>query len=406
MIEIALGSLIIVVLVLALSLVVLGARAFLVPAVPVEVSVNGRLSVAGTTGRKLLSLLNEAQIRVPSACAGAGTCGLCRVKVTSGGGMALPTEQARLTRADLDAGGRLACQVVVRGPLAVTVPDAILAAKSWRSTVVSNRMVAPLIRELVLKVPPDVDFDFEPGAYVQLEAPPYALDFARIHVPARFEPIWAETGWRGLKAQSGAAVQRAYSVASRPQDRGQIVLNIRLAVPPPGSAEHVPPGLVSSYLFSLDAGHEVAVAGPFGDFRVQKSDREMVFIGGGVGMAPLRAMIHAQLAAGSKRKMSFWYGARSGADVFYAEEFDALAQEHQNFAWTLALSEPAPEDQWTGPTGFIHDVVWRQHLENHPAPEACEFYLCGPPLMIQAVLAMLEECGVEPQSIFNDDFGI
>lgn len=406
MIEIVFGSLIIVALVLGLSLVVLGARALLVPSVPVEISVNGSLDIAGTTGRKLLAILNDAQIRVPSACAGAGTCGLCRVRVPNGAGAPLPTELARLSRDDLKAGERLACQVVVRGPLAVTVPDAILSAKSWRSKVVSNHMLAPLIRELVLEVPQDVAFEFVPGSYVQIEAPPYALDFSRIVVAPRFEPIWAEVGWRRLKAQSGEVTQRAYSVASRPADAGLIVLNIRLAVPPPGSASHIPPGLVSSYLFSLDPGNEVTVSGPFGDFRVHESDREMIFIGGGVGMAPLRAMIHAQLGKGSKRKISFWYGARSGADVFYAEEFNALASKHENFNWTPALSEPAPEDQWSGPTGFIHDVVWRNHLEHHPAPEKCEFYLCGPPLMIQAVLAMLEECGVEPQSIYNDDFGI
>lgn len=406
MTEIALGTALIVILVLLLTLVVMGARAWLSPAMPVNIIVNGTQAIAGTTGSKLLTLLNDGGVPVPSACAGAGTCGLCKVRVTDGGDQPLPTELARLGRADLRAGQRLACQLVVRGPMAVSVPDDILSAERWVARVLSNTMVAPLIKELVLEVPEGVDFAFRAGAYVQLEAPVYSLDFAEMDVDPSYELVWQTLNWRKLRSAANTPTHRAYSVASRPGDAGRIVLNIRLAVPPPGSETHVPPGIVSSFLFNLRPGDSLGVSGPFGDFHVQESDKEMIFIGGGVGMAPLRAMIHEQLERGTSRQISFWYGARSGADIFYKEEFDALAARHENFRWTLALSEPLPEDNWTGPTGFVHDIVNRDYLSTHSAPEACEYYLCGPPLMIQAVLAMLENAGVEPGSIFNDDFGI
>lgn len=406
MIDIALGTALIVVLVLLLTVIVMSARAWLSPQVPVAITVNGGMSVAGTTGRKLLNILNDGGIPVPSACAGAGTCGLCKVKVTAGAGEPLPTELARLSRADLREGQRLACQITVRNPVSVSVPDDILAAESWTSKVLSNTMVAPLIKELVLEVPGNVAFQFRAGGYVQVEAPAYSLGFTDLEIDPAHEVVWASLGWRGLKAGTPEPTHRAYSVASRPEDKGRIVLNIRLAVPPPGSEQTIPPGIVSSYLFSLKPGDSVEVSGPFGEFHVQDTEREMLFIGGGVGMAPLRAMIHEQLAAGTTRKISFWYGARSGADIFYKDEFDALAAKYPNFSWTLALSEPMPEDAWTGPQGFIHEVVRDAYLKDHEAPEDCEYYLCGPPLMIQAVLAMLDNAGVDPGSIFNDDFGI
>lgn len=407
MTEIALGTLVIITLVLLLTLMVTGARAIFLPSTPVEITVNGSTTVAGATGQKLLTILNDGGIPVPSACAGAGTCGLCRVKTGEGAGDALPTEMARLSRKDLKEGMRLACQVVVRQPLSVEVPEGILAAESWDCTVLSNTMLAPLIKELVLEVPQGKDFAFRAGAFVQVEAPPYSLAFADIEVAETHEKAWATLGWRKLKAAASESTARAYSVANTPADKGRIVLNIRLAVPPPGAQDHVPPGIVSSYLFGLRPGDGVTVAGPFGDFHAMETDREMIFIGGGVGMAPLRAIIFDRLERlATSRKMSFWYGARSAADIFYKERFDALAEKHPNFRWTVALSEPAPEDEWSGLIGFIHDVVFSSYLERHPAPENCEYYLCGPPLMIQAVLAMLEDIGVEADSIFNDDFGI
>jgi len=404
--EIALGTFVIIALTLVLTLIILGTRAALAPDRAVEITLNGQMTVVARSGEKLLAALNGQGVRVPSACAGAGTCGLCKVKILSGGGTPLSTERARLSRRELRDGQRLACQVVIREPLAVTVSDDILSAESWETKVLSNAMLAPLIKELVLEVPSDEEFTFRAGAYIQAEIPEYETALVDLAIDPRFEPVWQTMGWRELVARNTEATQRAYSMASRPDDRGRIVLNVRLAVPPPGGASDIPPGVGSSYLFSRKPGDIVAVSGPFGDFHVQSTEREMIFIGGGVGMAPLRAMIHEQLAAGSKRKMSYWYGARSAADIFYRDEFTALAASHDNFSWTVALSEPAPEDDWQGPVGFIHDVVLKSYLQNHPAPQDCEYYLCGPPLMIQAVLAMLDACGVEPGSIFNDDFGI
>lgn len=405
MTEILLAIGVIVGLVLLLSFVVMGARALLAHERPVTITVNGNRDIVGTTGRKLLGLLNDAGVAVPSACAGAGTCGQCKVKLLIGGGEPLPTETALLGRSEIREGRRLSCQVVVRGPLSIEVPDDILAAESWTSEVLSTTQVAPLIRELVLSVPDTVDFDFKAGSYVQIDAPAYDLDLANLVAAPEYEAAWKELGVRELRLHNPEPTHRAYSIASRPRDKNRIVLNIRLALPPSGKGD-IPPGIVSSYLFDLKPGDKVGVSGPFGDFHVQDTGKEMIFIGGGVGMAPLRAMIHEQLAKGSKRKISFWYGARSGADVFYRDEFDALSAEYENFSWTLALSEPVPEDNWAGPTGFIHEVVRTAYLKDHPAPHDCEYYLCGPPLMIAAVIAMLDENGVEPTSIFNDDFGI
>lgn len=404
MTQIALATGLVVVLIVTLSLIVIAARAVLSPSRPVTVMVNGDTPVTGTTGMKLLTLLNNGGIAVPSACAGGGTCGQCKLRVREGGGEPLPTETALLSRADIRSGQRLSCQLVVRGPLGVEVPDDILSAESWSSEVVTSRQVAPLIRELVLRVPQDVDFAFKAGAYAQVGAPAFALDLGTLEVEPQYRSAWDEMGISRMRVHNPEPTHRAYSIASRPEDKGTIVLNIRLALPPI-SADDIPPGIVSSYLFSLKPNDTVGVSGPFGEFHVADTDREMVFIGGGVGMAPLRAMIHEQLARGTGRQISFWYGARSGQDIFYREEFDALAAAHSNFSWTLALSEPQPDDDWDGPTGFIHEVV-NTYLKDHKAPEDCEYYLCGPPLMISAVYAMLDANGVEPSSIFNDDFGI
>lgn len=406
MTEILVATGLIVALILVLSAIVIIARSVLVPARPVTITINDNREVTGTTGGKLLNLLNDAGIAVPSACAGGGTCGQCKVKLCGGsGGEPLPTEKAKLGRSEIRDGQRLSCQLVVRGPLSIAVPEDILSAEHWMSEVVSSTQVAPLIRELVFKVPDDVKFEFRAGSYAQVDAPPYELDMATLPVAPEYQQAWEQMGVAKLRAHNPEATHRAYSIASRPEDAGTIVLNIRLALPPIGSPE-IPPGVVSSYLFGLKPGDRVGVSGPFGEFHVQDTDKEMIFIGGGVGMAPLRAMIHEQLAKGSKRKISFWYGARSGVDIFYREEFDRLAAEHDNFSWTLALSEPQPEDAWVGPVGFIHEVVHNAYLKDHAAPQDCEYYLCGPPLMISAVFAMLDENGVEPTSIFNDDFGI
>ena len=403
--EIVLGSVLFTVIVVALALLIVRVRTALLPTKLVDVTINDEKTLNATTGQKLLGVLNDGGIQVPSACAGAGTCGLCRVIVSSGGGHILQTEMAILNAQEVRQGMRLACQVTLRNPMDVRVPAEILGAKSWECTVRSTRFLSPLIKEIVLELPTGTDFKFRAGAFVQVTAPPFEFSFDDIALPPEFVDVWEHLQLGNLKAHSSQPVARAYSVANRPEDKGTIVLNIRLAVPPP-ETEGVPPGIVSSWLFGLKAKDKVDVAGPYGDFGAQHSDSEMVFIGGGVGIAPLRAIIFDQLERiGTNRKISFWYGARSRHDVLYQEEFDQLAKVHKNFSWTVALSEPHRGDNWEGPVGFIHDVVCRQFLADHPTPEDCEYYLCGPPLMIETIIATLDEAGVESESIFNDEFG-
>lgn len=400
------GTLLLTALILGLTLIVLTARRLLSPMLPVTITVNGQKDIATTTGQKLLGALNDNGVLIPSACAGAGTCGLCRVKVTDGGAAPLPTETATLTRDELRGGMHLACQVVLRGDMSVDVPEALLGAKNFETVVRTTRHLTPLIREITLELPEDMRPDIVAGSYVQVTAPPFQLNYADLTVPQDHSEGWDQL--RGLSVSAHTDTTRAYSISNRPEDiqAGRIVLNVRLALPPP-STPNVPPGVVSSWLFSLVEGDRVTTGGPFGSVHVQDTEAEMIFIGGGVGMAPLRAMIFEQLeSVGTLRKMTYWYGARNAGDLFYREEFDTLAAKHPNFDWTVALSDPSSGDNWTGPTGFIHTVVFDSLLRDHPAPETCEYYLCGPPLMIQAVLSMLDDLGVPPQQIFNDDFGV
>lgn len=406
MTEIAVAFLFLTCLIVLLAFLLQSVRSRLLPSWPVNLTINGHRRIEGLSNEKLLDVLNAAGIPVPSGCAGQGTCGLCRVSDVTGTQGPLATEAARLSAADLRAGVRLACQVTVRGDMKLSVPEDVLGSASYSCIVASTRSVTPLIREIVLALPAGADFNFRAGNFVQVTAPAYRRAYRDIVQPETFRAEWQRLGILDLVAANPEPVSRAYSVASRPQDKGNIVLNIRLATPPPGNPD-APPGVVSSWLFGLLPGDEIGVAGPYGEFRVQDTDKEMIFIGGGVGMAPLRAMIHEQLGQlGTSRKMSFWYGARSKAELFYAEEFEELAARHPNFRWVPALSQPARGDDWQGAAGFIHDVVFRNYLRDHPEPENCEYYLCGPPLMIQAVYAMLDDCGVDPEDIHNDDFGI
>ncbi len=405
MTEILLGSAVFTIIVMLLALAVTAARAILLPSNAVTVTVNGVHRLPAFAGRKLLGALLDGGIMMPAACGGAGTCCLCRVTVTEGGGEVLPTEAARFSRREIRQGIRLACQVTMRGDIAVQVPENLFGVMSWDCIVRSARTLSPLIKEIVLDLPADAEFNFRAGAFVQVTAPAYALSFADFIIAKEHEAAWERFDLRKIQSASREPVTRAYSIANKPSEKGCIVLLIRLALPPP-SESTLPPGIVSSYLFGVKAGDTLNVAGPYGEFGARQSEREMVIIGGGVGMAPLRAIIFDQLERlGTRRKISFWYGARSRTEVFYAEEFDQLQAEHENFRWTVALSDPAPGDDWDGATGFIHDVVFERHLKNHPALEDCEYYLCGPPLMIKAVLAMLDEAGVDDDSIFNDDFG-
>lgn len=403
--EIILGSVLFIAIVLILSSIVVAARALLLPKGEIAVTVNRTRSLSGRTGTKLLEILSAGGVPVPAACGGKGTCGQCRVIVTDGAGPVLPTEAARLTRRERRDGVRLSCQVTVRGDLQIGVAEEILGVRSWICRVASSRTLSPLIREIVLDLPEDETLDFRAGAFVQVTAPAYTLRFADFNIAPQHREAWERFGLRDMVSRSAAPTSRAYSIANRPDDHGRIVLLIRLALPPP-TVQGAPPGIVSSWLFGLKAGDEVAVAGPYGEFAAKDTDCEMVFIGGGVGMAPLRAIIFDQLQrVGAGRKMSFWYGARSRADLFYEEEFDGLAAHYSNFSWTPALSEPAPGDDWQGAAGFVHEVVLKRYLADHRAPEDCEYYLCGPPLMIKAVLAMLDEIGVDPENILFDDFG-
>ncbi|QPM92303.1 NADH:ubiquinone reductase (Na(+)-transporting) subunit F [Pseudooceanicola algae] len=406
MTEIALATLVIVALVLGLATGLVVLRRRLIPAVALDIAVNDIRHVPAQRGDRLLDALQNADIPIPAACGGKGTCGLCRVIVTGeGAGEPKATERSLLSPGERRDRVRLACQTSLRGDCAVQVPEGILSAGAgFACTLASTRMLAPLIREIVLTLPEDRPTDFHAGDFMQVTAPPFRLDFSTLDLAETFRDAWDIAGWSGLEVSSETEVTRAYSLASRPQDAGTAVFNIRLAVPPAGREDEVAPGLVSSWLFSLQPGDQVMASGPFGEFHVQPTEREMVFVGGGVGMAPLRAMIHQQLGRGTARRVRYFYGARSASDLLYTHEFEALARENANFSWTPGLSDPAPCDRWTGATGFIHEIL-RAEMIAHPAPEDCEYYLCGPPVMISAVLGTLERLGVEPESIFYDDFG-
>lgn len=406
MTDILVGSALLTAIVLVLTLLVRGAHGALSPHGPAVVTVNKATPLESRLGQSLLTALTENGVLIPSACAGNGTCGLCRVKLTDGGDEPLPTETARIARADLRNGMRLACQVRLKRDVAVEVPEDLIGATTYEVEVTAARFLTPLIREIVFQLPEGYRPPIEAGAFLQVTAPAIGLNYSTLEVPSAYADTWATI--RQLSVKSDVAETRAYSISNRPEDTdaGRIVLNVRLALPPPAVAG-AKPGVVSSYLFMVKPGDQVAASGPFGSFRAQDTQAEMVFIGGGVGMAPLRAVILDQLQLKrTDRKISFWYGARSLRELYYVEELKALAKKHPNFDLTIALSDPDPADDWDGPTGFIHSVVWRDCLETHPAPEGCEYYLCGPRLMIQAVMAMLDDAGVEKSQIFNDDFGI
>jgi Na+-transporting NADH:ubiquinone oxidoreductase subunit F len=406
MIEIALGIGLFTGIVMALVLVILVARARMVPTGEAGITLNDGRRVATPVGRSLLDALSDAGIFLPSACGAAGTCGLCRITILEGGGAPLPTETARLTRAEAARGLRLACQVMVKGDLRVEVPAEAFGVRHWRCRVRSNRAVATLIKELVLELPAGEPMAFRAGAFVQVTCPAFRARFADFDIDPAFRDVWDRLDLWRLEAGTAVPVTRAYSMANHPGETGIVMLDVRIAIPPPGAPPAVPPGIVSSYLFSLKPGDEVAVSGPFGHFFARETDREMVFVGGGAGMAPMRAHIFDQLErAKTGRKITFWYGARSRRELFYAEDFDRLQAAHENFRWVVALSEPQPDDDWRGPSGFIHEVLYETYLKDHPAPEDCEYYLCGPTVMLKAVTTMLDGLGVEPESILFDDFG-
>jgi len=384
------------------------ARARLVPSGEVRLVVNEDEERALTVraGGTLLETLSRQGILISSACGGKGTCGTCTVTVTRGGGSLLPTEETHVNRAEAARGVRLSCQLKVKEELWIELAPEIFSAQKWVCTVRSNRNVATFIKELVLELPAGESIQFRAGGYVQVESVPYRLQYRDLDIDEGFRADWDSFDmWRHV-AKADEPTQRAYSMANYPGEKVDLlVLNVRVASPPP-NVPNAPPGIVSSYLFSLRPGDEVTVSGPFGDFFARESDAEMVFIGGGAGMAPMRSHILDQLLRlKTQRTISFWYGARSLKEAFYVEDFDRLADENDNFRWHLALSAALPEDEWTGPTGFIHQVALEQYLEHHPAPEDLEYYLCGPPAMIDACEEMLAELGVDPENVMYDEFG-
>ncbi len=403
--EIGVGVLSFTTIVLVLGLLVLLARKVFVPSGECEIVVNDRMRVSAAVGRRLLDVLAQAEVRLPSACGGAGTCGLCRLRVIEGGGEAGPQELAHLTRTQALRGVRLACQVPVLAPMVVEVDDAYFGVRTWTCTVECVRNVSTLIRELVLELPEGEEMKFRAGGFVQVTCPPFHVKFTDLEIEEEYRDVWEREGLWRLEAGTRQPETRAYSMANHPGESRKIILNVRIALPPPDS-KNVPPGIVSSWLFACKAGDAVEVTGPFGHFFVEDTDKEAVFIGGGAGMAPLRAQILDLLELRhSKRKISYWYGGRSKRELFYTELFERLDAQHHNFSWHVALSAPESRDNWKGHTGFIHKVVYDNYLVHHPAPEDCEYYLCGPPLMVKAVLGMLDDLGVESESIHYDDFG-
>ncbi len=391
---------------LMLTLLILWVRAWLAPQGDVHIQVNEELDLTVTAGSRLLTTLADQGIFVPSACGGGGTCGQCRVKVLEGGGSLLPTETSLISKREAAQGERLACQVAVTRDMKIRVPEAVFGAKYWECVVRSNVNVATFIKELVLELPAGESLDFQAGGYVQIECPAYELSYSTFDIQGEYREDWERLGLLKLESVAKEPTVRAYSMANFPQENEIIKLNVRIATPPPDVPGKLPPGIVSSYIFNLKPGDRVTVSGPYGEFFAKDSGAEMVFIGGGAGMAPMRSHIFDQLKRiHSERRISFWYGARSLREAFYVEEFDLLAASYPNFSWYLALSNPVPEDNWSGPAGFIHDVLYEQYLKDHPAPEDCEYYMCGPPMMIAAVKRVLDDLGVEEENVMFDDFG-
>lgn len=392
-------------LILLLTWGLMAASRKLVPSGPVRINVNdGHKELVVSSGGTLLSSLAEQKIYLPSACGGGGTCALCKCVVKEGGGDILPTETGHINRRDARSGWRLACQLKVKRDLKIEVPNEVLEIRKFEGVVRSNRNVATFIKELIVDLPAGMDLNFKAGGYIQIDVPPYDIAFRDFAVEEKFRDAWDRFKLWDLRHKSIEPVTRAYSMANHPAEGNRVTLNVRIATPPPGVA--APPGIASTFIFNLKPGDPVILSGPYGDFFPKPTDREMVYIGGGAGMAPLRSHIFDLLQTKkSTRKISFWYGARSKREIFYEEDFRALEKQFPNFRMQIALSEPEPADQWTGPVGFIHQVVLEHYLKVHADPQEIEYYLCGPGPMISAVDRMLDQLGVERDMIAYDDFG-
>ncbi|BFM06998.1 NADH:ubiquinone reductase (Na(+)-transporting) subunit F [Halioxenophilus aromaticivorans] len=403
--EIALGVIMFTAIVLVLVVIILMARSQLVSSGDVQIVVNGEKTLTVPAGGKLLSTLADSGMFLPSACGGGGSCAQCKCVINSGGGSMLPTEESHFNKREAREGWRLSCQVPVKQDMEIHVEEDVFGVKQWECTVESNPNMATFIKELTLRLPEGENVDFRAGGYVQLEAPAHHVYYKNFDIEEEYRGDWERFGFFNLESKVDEPIIRAYSMANYPEEKGVVKFNIRIATPPPGS-QGIPPGQMSSYVFNLKAGDKITVFGPFGEFFAKETDAEMVFIGGGAGMAPMRSHIFDQLRRlNSDRKISFWYGARSLRELFYQDEYDLLAEENENFDWHIALSDPQPEDNWEGLTGFIHNVLYDKYLKDHPAPEDCEYYMCGPPVMNAAVIKMLKDLGVEDENILLDDFG-
>jgi Na+-transporting NADH:ubiquinone oxidoreductase subunit F len=402
-----LGSAMFTLIVLFLVGVILFAKSQLVASGNVMININDdeEKSLTVKTGDKLLNTLSANKIFLPSACGGGGTCAECKCIVADGGGDVLATEKSKLTRREIREGYRLTCQVPVKQDMKLEIPAEVFDIKKWTCKVRSNNSVATFIKELVLELPEGENVDFRAGGYIQIEAPPHTVKYQDFTIEDEYREDWDKFDMWRFVSKVNEDVVRAYSMANYPEEKGLIMLNVRIASPPPNKPD-VPPGQMSSYIYNLKPGDEVVISGPYGEFFARDTDNEMVFVGGGAGMAPMRSHIFDQLKRiHSKRKMTFWYGARSKREIFYQDEFDELARKNDNFEWHVALSEPLPQDNWEGKTGFIHQVLHDSYLKDHPAPEDCEYYICGPPMMNTAVLKLLDDMGVERENILLDDFG-
>ena len=398
--------------IIGLVVVLMVARTKLVPSGAVKIFVNGddANTIETQAGSTLLNTLSAQGIFIPSACGGKGTCGVCTVHVHEGGGAMLPTEESHISRGEAREGCRLSCQVKVKQDMHIELEPEIFSVRKWTCKVRSNHNVATFIKELVLELPKGESVPFRAGGYIQIECPPHVAEYKNFDVEDEYRGDWDKFGMWDFVSNVSDTVVRAYSMANYPEEEGIIMLNVRIASPPWDRAKNgwadVPPGIMSSYIFDLKPGDEVVISGPFGEFFAKETDAEMVFIGGGAGMAPMRSHIFDQFRRiKTNRKVSFWYGARSLREAFYVDHFDKIAAENDNFEWHLALSEPLEEDNWDGHRGFIHQVVLENYLAEHESPEDVEFYMCGPPMMNQACIGMLEDLGVEPENIMLDDFG-
>jgi Na+-transporting NADH:ubiquinone oxidoreductase subunit F len=406
MLEVLIGVVMFTVVVLALVAVILVARARLVASGDVKVEINSQKTISVPAGGKLLGALADAGVFVSSACGGGGTCAQCRVKVLEGGGEILATERAHINNREAREGCRLSCQVAVKQDMKIEVPPEAFETKKWECEVISNHNVATFIKEFKLKLPEGEQVDFKPGGYIQIECPPHEVAYKDFDIEEEYRDDWDKYNvWRYV-SKVEEPVTRAYSMANYPGEKGIIMLNVRVASPHPRAPEGTPPGKMSSYIFSRKPGDKVTISGPYGEFFIKDSDAEMVYIGGGAGMAPLRSHIYELFKERkTKRKVSYWYGGRSSRELFYVDEFREIEKEFPNFKFHIALSEPLPADNWTGYTGFIHQVLYDEYLKDHPAPEDIEYYICGPPMMNSAVFTMLDELGVEKENIAYDDFG-